>query len=106
MPTRLRPDPARAMSTTAMGLAIAAIVCIFTPGLAMMLCPLGVIVALLSRDESCKLSSRARISIIICIIVFVVAVCLTIYGFIVLLKEAGGIDKLYDYLMNRMSMYQ
>ncbi len=106
MPVGYRPDPVRSMSNTAVGLAVASVICVFTPGIAMMLSPLGIIVALLSRDESCKLTTRAKVSIIVCIIVFFLAVLLTALSLVILINEAGGVDKLYDYLNERMMMYQ
>ncbi len=106
MPVGYRPDPVRSMSNTAVGIAIASIICIFTPGMAMMLSPLGIIVALLSRDDSCRLSTRAKVSIIICIVVFFLAVLLTALSLLIMINEAGGVDKLYDYLMERMLLYQ
>ena len=106
MPTRYKYDPARSMSTTALILAIASIICIFTPALAMALAPMGIIVALLSRESDCKLNTRAKASVIICVVVFFLAVILVIMSFLYLVSQAGGVDKLYDYLMERMLLYQ
>lgn len=105
MPTGMRPDPARTMASTAFGVAIASIICMFTPGLSMALSPLGVIIALLSRDESCKLSSRALAGVIICIVAFVISIVLTVSSFILLINMAGGMDNLYNYLMEQMQNY-
>lgn len=106
MPTRYKYDPAKSMSTTALILAIASIICIFTPALAMALAPLGIIVALLSREADCKLNTRAMASIIICAIVFFLSIILVIFSLLFLISQAGGVDKLYDFLMERMMLYQ
>ncbi|MBO4800002.1 MAG: hypothetical protein IK054_08195 [Lachnospiraceae bacterium] len=105
MPTGMKPDPARTMASTAFGIAIASVICMFTPGLAMGLSPLGIIMALLSRDDTCKLSSRALASVIICIVAFVISIVLTVSSFIMLINMAGGLDNLYNYLMEQMQNY-
>lgn len=105
MPTGFYINRARSMATTSLGIAIASLFFLFTPALSMGLAPLGVIVALLSRDETCKFDPRAKIAIGVCIFSFVVAVAFIISGVILLINEAGGIDKLYDYLMLRMKIY-
>ena len=93
------------MATTSLGIAIASLFFLFTPALSMGLAPLGVIVALLSRDETCKFEPRAKIAIGVCIFSFVVAVAFIISGILLLINEAGGIENLYEYLMLRMKVY-
>lgn len=105
MPTGFSVNKARSMATTSLGISIAAVVCLMSPGLTLGLSALGVIVALQSRGADCKLDIRAKIAIIVSIIAFVIAVALIVGAFLLLLKNFGGFDELMEYLMLRVQGY-
>lgn len=93
------------MANSSLGLGIASLVCSFATALSLALAPMGVIFALLSRDESCKLSKNAKLGIILSIISYAITIYMIVNTLILLINTAGGIDHLYDYIIEQMNNF-
>lgn len=91
----------QAMASTAFGIGIAAIVCLFSPEITLGMAPLGVIIACLSREDDCKFDKKAIIGIVLCIVAFFAAIGLIVSNIIALINQAGGYDAFISMMLTR-----
>lgn len=73
--------------------------CVYTT---LIMAPVGIILALLSRGENIKMTAQAKVGIVLCIISYAVLIILIAYTFLTLIAQHGSFDNVINYYTNQI----
>lgn len=98
-------DKSQSMANTSFALGLASVICLFFSMITLATAPLGIIMALLSRDESRKMNRTAKLGLFISLAAYAVAIYMIVSTLLLLANVAGGFDKFVELFLQQMENY-